>query len=787
MTKGDAMNNQNTPPGRISRTMRLLTAAILTITGVINLSAQVDSRIISRPLTPQEISNYGLPSTTQTSGGLNNVGIGAPIYVEAQVPLGTVITNILWSISSGPTGSAATLAASSLATNVPIYNPGDRSVFAVAGRITLVPDLVGQYTVNATISTNGGSFQLSKLFVGATNIGAGKQGLAFHDPPQCTLCHPQQATSWQGTKHATAMTRKIDGVGETNSHFNSNCLKCHNTGFDATPAADNGGFDDVARLINWIFPTNITAGNWAAMPQALKDVSNVQCESCHGPGDQHARSGGNPLLISRSTSSGDCGQCHDAPPYHTKNAQWNLSRHAVTTRYPTGEKRSACVGCHSGVGFIDRLAGKPENERRTDYEAIVCATCHDPHGSVTVTMTNSIPGGGTVVTNVPTPHQLRFATVTLMNGTQVVGGPNDNKAGKGAVCMNCHIARRDAESYVLSTSGSSRFGPHYGPQTDMLVGTNAVQYGRAIPSSAHMVAVPDTCVTCHMQATPASGSPGHNMTGGHTFKPDFDNGTPNDPSDDVHLTTACASCHGAMATFDLPRQDYDGNGTIEGVQTEVKGLLNKLGMLLPPVNSINVAVTSSYTTQQLKAAYNYQFVLEDKSFGIHNTSYAVNILKASMADLTGDGTIIGDADNDCLPDAWELQYFGSLTAQNANGDSDGDGLSNVMEQALGTNPTLADSDGDGFSDFQELHVGTSPTNNADNPQVGRSSIYQAAEMLFITEVGKTYQIQSIPELGTLQAWQNVGTPITGTGQTIQHFVSTRVTDKAFYRVIQVQP
>lgn len=45
-------------------------------------------------------------------------------------------------------------------------------------------------------------------------------------------------------------------------------------------------------------------------------------------------------------------------------------------------------------------------------------------------------------------------------------------------------------------------------------------------------------------------------------------------------------------------------------------------------------------------------------------------------------------------------------------DTDGDGLSDVDEIALGTSPFLKDSDGDGFSDFQEvIEFGFNPDNN----------------------------------------------------------------------------
>jgi len=59
-----------------------------------------------------------------------------------------------------------------------------------------------------------------------------------------------------------------------------------------------------------------------------------------------------------------------------------------------------------------------------------------------------------------------------------------------------------------------------------------------------------------------------------------------------------------------------------------------------------------------------------------------------------------DGNGDGLPDAWQIQYFGSVKAASAQptADPDGDGLSNLDEYRLGTNPTNADSDGNGISD-----------------------------------------------------------------------------------------
>ena len=71
------------------------------------------------------------------------------------------------------------------------------------------------------------------------------------------------------------------------------------------------------------------------------------------------------------------------------------------------------------------------------------------------------------------------------------------------------------------------------------------------------------------------------------------------------------------------------------VQTEVQHLLNDLAVLLPPVGQAKTSLTidSTWTQPQLEAAYNYLFVQNDGSLGIHNTAYTVGLLKASIANL----------------------------------------------------------------------------------------------------------------------------------------------------------
>lgn len=71
-----------------------------------------------------------------------------------------------------------------------------------------------------------------------------------------------------------------------------------------------------------------------------------------------------------------------------------------------------------------------------------------------------------------------------------------------------------------------------------------------------------------------------------------------------------------------------------------------------------------------------------------------------------------DSDLDGLPDAWEIDCFGTLT-QSSGGDPDDDGLDNFAELAAGTDPDDEDTDGDGALDGWELDHSYDPLDDTD--------------------------------------------------------------------------
>lgn len=101
-----------------------------------------------------------------------------------------------------------------------------------------------------------------------------------------------------------------EGLGQHAAEWSTNCILCHNTG----PRPGLLDADD---------PSRVTQGN--RFDSHVAELG-IACESCHGPGAEHASAAGNPLVRYAGASSGIldpkdldqeravavCGQCHGA-------------------------------------------------------------------------------------------------------------------------------------------------------------------------------------------------------------------------------------------------------------------------------------------------------------------------------------------------------------------------------------------------------------------------------------------------------------------------------------------
>ena len=296
--------------------------------------------------------------------------------------------------------------------------------------------------------------------------------------------------------------------------------------------------------------------------------------------------------------------------------QWAESAHNFYPGAVSMSTRATCVNCHSSEGFLAIQNGVELTEEEIAApkdHGITCNVCHETTDNPTNMLNLRVAGD-----------------VTLSNGVVA-------SAGISAACMTCHNARRGIpEEYILT----SHRGPHGGPQGDMLSGTGGITYGQNIGSSMHVLVTGQGCINCHKAGAPGEGELGENSIAGHTFKASWDAGTPEDPRDDVDNVAACAACHAGVESFDTfpAKGDYDGDGAVESVQSEVQGLMAELTAVLPLDEEGALSIPSDLeltTVEQRQAAYNLRLVENDGSYGIHNTAYAVNLLRVTYEQFTG--------------------------------------------------------------------------------------------------------------------------------------------------------
>jgi predicted outer membrane repeat protein len=93
--------------------------------------------------------------------------------------------------------------------------------------------------------------------------------------------------------------------------------------------------------------------------------------------------------------------------------------------------------------------------------------------------------------------------------------------------------------------------------------------------------------------------------------------------------------------------------------------------------------------------------------------HALNAIPVSNRVTGIDFELDVDADEDGIPDWWEMQYFGGPTNAVASADPDGDGLTNLKEYEHGTDPLDPDTDGDGMDDGWEVAHGFNPLDPSD--------------------------------------------------------------------------
>ncbi|MFC1753948.1 CehA/McbA family metallohydrolase [Thermoproteota archaeon] len=121
-----------------------------------------------------------------------------------------------------------------------------------------------------------------------------------------------------------------------------------------------------------------------------------------------------------------------------------------------------------------------------------------------------------------------------------------------------------------------------------------------------------------------------------------------------------------------------------------------------------ITYTGSKSYPEMMRMKNPQDNLTIKVVGVNGTGpESFSLIVNSLADLT-------DADNDTIPDYYEIKYGLNTSIDDSNIDIDGDGLTNYQEYMSDTNPLFNDTDFGGEMDGAEVFAQRNPLDFNDD-------------------------------------------------------------------------
>jgi hypothetical protein len=710
----------------------------------------------------EDLVNFSVGPFAQTAAD-SNAALGEPLFLNgAATGAAGALTSWTWA-GTKPTGAAIG------------FFKQDKSALSGATDqrfVYFIPDLPGPYEV--ILTQNPGSIVKVISITAGKYVGVGSLTGATPDPNvgNCAACHGGQLTwladfanPWKETGHAHMFETLLDpaspyyAASQAKGHWkdlfnfgSSYSVDSRAVGWTVSPSGVHDGFVKKATADGYVFKDS----TWSELVRkhpGTAALTNVQCESCHGPGSEHA---GDTTGIRKSYDAALCGRCHSR-----KQDLWEASSHGKPPiASPSGS--GSCNGCHTAQGYVVEMRAQEgadphavlfavSNINRPvipyeDRRGTSCQACHEPHKKTAKMNATGLD-----------PQLRAFGNVQFRNGAVA-------NAGQAAVCFTCHQSRTDTREN--STDMNVRRAPHDSTAAEMLSATNGVQFaGWTFASSPHGIASrfisPSKgenrqCLACHADTQPGKGVVGYNALGGHTFNMKQGSGLAV-ATEATHVggatvggdkkftiasgaswlkqvftgdvltitggadagaytiagvdgarqvtvsapaaftggaatawsitsvpkfnTASCTQCHTVALDFQVAaRGDYDGDSVLESVQDEVTGLRDAL---LAAVNAkltalVGEAATLAIASGRVKymktasgalrtfpgpsvsagdnpdiswaslspgaqaewlalyqAAYNHTFVGNDKSAGIHNTGYAVNLLQSAYKAVTG--------------------------------------------------------------------------------------------------------------------------------------------------------
>jgi predicted CXXCH cytochrome family protein len=219
---------------------------------------------------------------------------------------------------------------------------------------------------------------------------------------------------------------------------------------------------------------------------------NVGCESCHGPGSDHAANPTkiniiDPARLGSVAASDTCIQCHSQgqplkDPIAGQSYDWPVGYHVGQKLSDFWKLEPHKLGeltfTHfpDGTGHKNRMQGNDFVQSLMYARGVTCFSCHDPHGT-------------------DNPHMLKKPVDQLCVSCHVAGGANGPHApsleahthhaagSPGSQCVSCHMP------LIEQTVGNINVASH--------------TFHVVTPGQSESQKMPGSCTSCHKDKTNA--------------------------------------------------------------------------------------------------------------------------------------------------------------------------------------------------------------------------------------------------------------------------------------------
>jgi hypothetical protein len=404
---------------------------------------------------------------------------------------------------------------------------------------------------------------------------------------------------------------------------------------------------------------------------SLLTVAGFILTSCEGPMGPAGKDANETCLI-----------CHNTANFDAKEAEYMLSKHYYGTTAARNGKY--CARCHTNEGFKE-ITGKPwaagalisVTNDVPNSSRITCQTCHKhstfefPDDTVSVILRTTIPVSlnyynnsktedfGKIDNLCSTCHQIRGVTTPVVYKNKA-----DSIARKADATWNqlpfFPLSNTKEATTVKYQIGQS-FAVHDGNQSNLFTGINGYEYaGKTYTKTWKHSGF--ACIDCHMnEYNPDT------KTGGHTMKPNEDVClTCHQGSDKIAIVQAAigakitelgealvakkvfkktTNSSGVVSYSAVPSHDYYGvlfpttkTTTIFGLSLTTYNTVSPTTGLVVYASTVKTGTDPDYATRigrewkygELGAAYNFGYINSELSLGVHNPTYAMQLLQNSI-------------------------------------------------------------------------------------------------------------------------------------------------------------